>query len=249
MRIWLVKVYEMQPLQDLYFFLFRWGCFPPDGLRGRCYVHMLNAACLSSFSVPCHRYHLTQELFGGQLFQAIESRSKPAPCVFLWLSVRLPVFSLQSVPHCFWNWEGSQILTAALHYKPQTWPALSRRKVLQEYDSMCVCVFRFCCKISGGKGKQKRKHSSPQGSTYNWETFFASCVNNPHSDVITDKSCVLLRIIFKLVAPFRKDFQAQIRSCISMSDLDRLVIPNILHQHHQLHGFSLEDGVYNVIKN
>lgn len=114
---------------------------------------------------------------------------------------------------------------------------------------VCVCVFRFCCKISGGKGKQKRKHSSPQGSTYNWETFFASCVNNPHSDVITDKSCVLLRIIFKLVAPFRKDFQAQIRSCISMSDLDRLVIPNILHQHHQLHGFSLEDGVYNVIKN
>lgn len=42
---------------------------------------MLNAACLSPFSVPCHRYHLTQELFRGQLFQAIESRSKPA-CVF-----------------------------------------------------------------------------------------------------------------------------------------------------------------------
>lgn len=39
---------------------------------------MLNAACLSRFSVPCHRYHLTQELFRGQLFQAIESRSKPA---------------------------------------------------------------------------------------------------------------------------------------------------------------------------
>lgn len=41
---------------------------------------MLNAACLSPFSVPCHRYHLTQELFGGRLFQAIESRSKPALC-------------------------------------------------------------------------------------------------------------------------------------------------------------------------
>ncbi len=49
-------------------------------MRGRCYVHMLNAACLSPFSVPCHRYHLTQELFGGQLFQAIESTSKPALC-------------------------------------------------------------------------------------------------------------------------------------------------------------------------
>lgn len=50
----------------------------PDGVRGRCYVHMLNAACLSPFPVPCHRYHLIQELFRGQLFQAIESRSKPA---------------------------------------------------------------------------------------------------------------------------------------------------------------------------
>lgn len=39
---------------------------------------MLNAACLSPFPVPCHRYHLIQELFRGQLFQAIESRSKPA---------------------------------------------------------------------------------------------------------------------------------------------------------------------------
>lgn len=48
---------------------------------GRCYVHMLNAACLSPFSVPCHRYHLTQGLFRGQLFQAIESRSKPALCL------------------------------------------------------------------------------------------------------------------------------------------------------------------------
>lgn len=64
----------------IFFNSWRWGCFPPDGVRGRCYVHMLNAACLSPFSVPCHRYHLTQELFRGQLFQAIESRSKPALC-------------------------------------------------------------------------------------------------------------------------------------------------------------------------
>lgn len=148
-----------------------------------------------------------------------------------------PVFFFKSSPQlCIISHKHDQLSRGGKYYKNMT-------------VCVCVCVFRFCCKISGGKGKQKRKHSSPQGSTYNWETFFASCVNNPHSDVITDKSCVLLRIIFKLVAPFRKDFQAQIRSCISMSDLDRLVIPNILHQHHQLHGFSLEDGVYNVIKN
>lgn len=42
---------------------------------------MLNAACLSIFSVRCHRSHLTPELFRGQLFQAIESRSKPAVCI------------------------------------------------------------------------------------------------------------------------------------------------------------------------
>lgn len=32
-----------------------------------------------------------------------------------------------------------------------------------------------------------------------------SCVNNPQGDVIADKSCVPLRVIFKLAAPFRKD--------------------------------------------
>lgn len=119
---------------------------------GRCYVHMLNAACLSPFSVPCHRYHLTQGLFRGQLFQAIESRSKPALC-FLWLSVQPPPppFSLQSVPYCFWNWDGRQILTTTLNYKPQIWPARSsRRQSCLDILTVCVCksfIYNILCKM------------------------------------------------------------------------------------------------------
>lgn len=98
-----LQLYKMQPIQDL--FLIDWGCFRPDGMRGRCYVHMLNPACLSPFSVPCHRYHLTQELFGGQLFRAIESISKPAPCFVFYFVTQCsaPSFSSPSVSRCLWN--------------------------------------------------------------------------------------------------------------------------------------------------
>lgn len=159
----------------------------PDGVRGRCYVHMLNAACLSPFPVPCHRYHLIQELFRGQLFQAIESRSKPALNFSFFggwggLCSQL-LFSFLSLLRCFFP--GSVL--RGHKYDHLSWVDLSCKTCNCESFSKYVvfvskfqtrwesegefCTLRFDVSILDGERTQrkpKRKSLLPRGGTYNW---------------------------------------------------------------------------------
>lgn len=121
----------------------RWGCFPPDGARGRCYVHMLNAACLSPFSVPCHRYHLTQELFRGQLFQAIESRSKPALCVFVTQCSAPLFFTISPSWLLELRGEANPHRSAALWAANMTSSLQAESSAKQDILTVCVQLFNF----------------------------------------------------------------------------------------------------------
>lgn len=108
------------------------GSVSPDGTSwgGGVRPHV---KCLSCYSVPCHRYHWTQGLFRGQLFQAIESRSKRSGelgfrAVQILHSPLISPLSCGSIAATGMRWKMGLHLTTTPYRKNHKYDRLSRGK-------------------------------------------------------------------------------------------------------------------------
>lgn len=105
--------------------------------------------------------------------------------VFLWRSLQLPPFFLQSVPYSFWKWKGRQTLTAALHKRTanMTSPFKAESRIKHDILTVCVQLLNFyynilslvlvkCCvrpcglvEVFQGGGKERREKENKRERT------------------------------------------------------------------------------------